>query len=335
MAALGGAVSMDLLYLARSGLGIPDYWHPRLELQTDFLSGEVGRYPFSMDVKADYMGELDGEGVPIGFEDGKPYVSPVNVVLFGLGSHDAFVRTGDERYGRQLKNALTWLDRHGARLGDGIGWASPNQKPAFGLRTPWFSAITQGFALSLLVRAHRLARGSDGLQWAELARATWLGLRAPVEEGGVCRRVGGGVIYEEYPGPELDCVFNGMCHALIGLWESWQSGVVPEAEADFQVGVDGLRTYLAQFDHHGWSLYSLNQCLRRPLLASPYYHRANGLLATIVGRMGAGQEFLSYGEKWLQSGRSVLRRIAMSLRIGFERYRGQPSLFASDTSERR
>jgi hypothetical protein len=288
-----------------------------------------------MDVKADYVGGLDGEGVPISFENGRPYVSPVNVVLFGLGSHDAFVRTGDERYGCQLKSALVWLDKHGVQLGDGIGWTSPNQKPGFGLRTPWFSAITQGFALSLLVRAHRLADGGDGLRWRELARATWLGLRAPVEEGGVCRRVESGVIYEEYPGPDLDCVFNGMCHALIGLWESWRFGVVTEAEVDFQAGVDGLRGYLSQFDHHGWSLYSLNRCLGRPLLASPYYHRANGLLSTIVGLMGADQEFLSCGEKWLLSGQSVLRRIAMSLRIGFERYRGQPLLFASDTSKRR
>lgn len=326
---------MDWFYLIRSGLGIPDYWHPRLELQTDFLAGKVGRYPFSMDVKANYMGGLDGEGVPISFENGRPYVSPVNVVLFGLGSHDAFVRTGDERYGRQLKNALVWLDKHGVRLGDGIGWASPNQKPGFGLRTPWFSAITQGFALSLFVRAHRLAEGRDVLRWRELAKATWLGLRAPLEEGGVCRRVESGVIYEEYPGPELDCVFNGMCHALIGLWESWRFDVVTEAEADFQAGVDGLRAYLPQFDYRGWSLYSLNRCLGRPLLASPYYHRANGLLATTVGLMGAGQEFLSYGEKWLLSGQSIPRRVAMSLRIGFERYRGQPSLFASDTSKRR
>jgi hypothetical protein len=31
------------------------------------------------------------------------------------------------------------------------------------------------------------------------------------------RDVGDGVIYEECPGPKLDCVFNGMCIALIGF----------------------------------------------------------------------------------------------------------------------
>jgi hypothetical protein len=30
---------MDLRYLIHSGLGIPDYRHPSLEIQTDFISG--------------------------------------------------------------------------------------------------------------------------------------------------------------------------------------------------------------------------------------------------------------------------------------------------------
>lgn len=325
---------MDLLYLLRSGLGIPDYWHPYLELQTDFLSGQVGRYPMSMDVKAEYPGALNDEGVPVVFwgPERTPSPSPVNIILYGLGNHDVFLRTRDEASRRHVLSVLRWLDRHAIKLGDGIGWANQESLPLFSLTAPWFSGIIQGFALSLFVRGHSVDPQGP---WAKRAQQTWLSFRVPVESGGFRRAVEGGAIYEEYPGPELDCVFNGVCHALIGLWEAWRSDLVAEAEADFRAGLHGLRGYLPQFDYNGWSLYSLNRCLGKPYLASPYYFRANAVLAQIVGLMGGERDFCAYGERWLKSSNSVIRRILMSARIGLERYRHAPLSLQFDKSKGR
>jgi D-glucuronyl C5-epimerase-like protein len=324
---------MDFAYLVRAGLGIPDYWHPRLEIQMDFLSGKIGRYPISMDVKGDYPGQLDQDGVPIVFAHEKSVGSalPVTVILYGLGSHDVFTRTGDDRYRVQMMECVVpWLENHCVTLGEGIGWPTQEDLPAFGLKAPWFSAIVQGFALSLFVRAYELEKN---LRWSALAQQTWLGFHLPVHDGGFCRKIDAGVIYEEYPTRQLDCVFNGMCHALIGLWEAWRSGLVPEAEEDFNKGLNGLRSYLSDFDHDNWSLYSLNQCLGKSLLASPYYHRANGLLAQVLGFMTGAADFQAYGEHWLQSGRSIARRIMMSLRIGLDRYRYAPTLLSHNLSK--
>src|SRR4030095_1113089 len=163
----------------------------------------------------------------------------------------------------------------------------------YGLKAPWFSGLAQALALSLFVRAHQL---DPGAPWSSLARKTWLGYHVPVEQGGFRRDVGDGVIYEEYPGPELDCVFNGMCIALVGLWEASRSGIVADARADFQKGVRGLRSVLPRFVHGRWSLYSLNPCLGKSLLSSPYYQKANGLWAQIIGLMADDPEFLAYGE---------------------------------------
>jgi heparosan-N-sulfate-glucuronate 5-epimerase len=321
---------VDIKHLMRSGLGIPDYWHPHVELQSEFLSGKIARYPLSMDAKADYPGQLDDDGVPATFLDGRPYRLPVDITLYGLGSHDAFVATKNERYHQQLICTLRWLESHCVPLGEGIGWPNEDDKPVYGVKAPWFSAITQGLALSLFLRAHQL--DSSG-PWSRLAYQTWLGYRLPVEEGGFCRNVEGGCIYEEYPGPELDCVFNGMCFALIGLWEGSRSGLIAKAEADFRRGLTALRCYLPRFDHGGWSLYSLNRCLGKPLLASPYYHRANALLAEIIGLMGDEAEFLRNGERWLKTGQSLGRRIRISLRIGLDRYLYARSSLAQDLSK--
>jgi hypothetical protein len=302
------------MYLLRSGLGIPDYWHPSLEIRLDFLTGKIGRYPISKDIKAHYPGMLGEEKVPVTFAGGNAYASAVDIVLYGLGSHDMFIATKEKQYRRQVMHVVRWLEKHSTSLGSGIGWASAIDLPAFGLRAPWYSSIVQGFVLSFYVRLWQTDRSE---YWIDLARQVWLGYHAHTEDGGFCRVVAPDrVIYEEYPGPKLDCVFNGMCYALIGLWEAWRSGLVIEAEQDFKKGLKGLSFYLPRFDFHRWSLYSLNDCLGKPFLASPYYHRANGLLGQVIGLMGDNSEFCAYGKRWLESSHSIAKRLWMSLRIG-------------------
>jgi hypothetical protein len=325
---------MDLMYLIRAGLGIPDYWHPHLEIQADFLSDKIGRYPISMDVKADYPGQLEENGVPIVFSNEKSEgrASPVSVILYGLGSHDVFIRTHDERYRKQMMGCvLMWLENHSVSLGDGIGWPTLVDLPAFGLKAPWFSAIVQGLALSLFVRAYNL---EGDVRWSKLAHQTWLGFHVPVQKRGFCRKIDAGLVFEEYPSPQLDCVFNGMCHALIGLWEAWHSGLVSEAEEDFNKGVGALRSCLPRFDSDGWSLYSLNPCLGKPLLASPYYHRANGLLAQVISLMAEASDFAIYSKRWLETSKSIVRRTKMSLRIGLDRYTNAPGLLGHNLLKR-
>jgi hypothetical protein len=301
-------------YLIRSGLGIQDYWHPHLEIQEDFSRGQVGPYPISMDVKAKFPGVLNPEGVPVIAQGKALMTTPVMVALYGLGSHDLFSITKNERYRRQIDCTLDWMRKHHVPLGEGIGW--PHEMDMEDLKAPWFSCVTQGLALSLFVRASKL----EGIApWRDLASQTYLGFHLPLAKGGFSREVQEGWIYEEYPTPGLNCVFNGMCCALIGLWEAWSSGLVREAERDFREGVKALRSYLPKFDHDGWSLYSLSPCLGKPFLASPYYLRANGLLAQVIGLMAGEPEFMIYGQRWISSSKSFMRRIKMSIRIALDR----------------
>jgi hypothetical protein len=323
---------VDTLYLIKAGLGIPDYWHPHLEIQTDFLSGSVGRYPVSVEGKAEYPGTLDADGIPVVFWGSKKgsSASAVNVALYGLGNYDLFLRTRNEQYYSRFLGVLKWLRKKAVPLGNGIGWQNDEDIPVFQLKAPWFSGITQGLVLSLFVRASLTDSGGP---WRQLARETWLGFHCPVDEGGFCRHVPAGVIFEEYPGPRLDCVFNGMCVSLIGLWEAWKTGIVREAEEGFNDGINALHYYLSRFDAETWSYYSLNSCLKRGLLASPYYHRTNALLAKVIGQMAQDPEFIRMGEQWLSTSKSLTRRIYMSLRIGIDRYLNAPTLLHSDKSK--
>lgn len=326
-----GFRNLDLLYLIRSGLGIPDYWHPRLELREQVFTNGVRLYPLVLDAKANYPGPFNAEGVPVVYLDTVSAPAPVTVILYGLASHDVFLQRGEERYRRQIMHAVNWLKKHAVPLGNGISWPYPEDLPVYGLKSPWFSAVVQGFALSLLVRAAQLDK--DG-GWDALARTAWLGYKLPADAGGFRRQVAAGVVYEEYPAASLNFVFNGMCHALIGLWESWKSGIVPEAEEDFRDGAAALRALLPRFSRGSWSLYSLSDCLGKPLLASPYYQRANGLLAITIGRMVEDEAIRSCGERWTAAADSFLQRTLMSLRISIDRFFHAPALLNSDRSKR-
>jgi hypothetical protein len=107
---------------------------------------------------------------------------------------------------------------------------------------------------------------------------------------------------------------------------------VKSTKPDFDRGVNALRAYTPRFDFEGWSLYSLNRCLGKPFLASPYYHRANGLLAQVIGMMADDSVFRLYGERWVKSSYSVIRRVTTSLRILLDRYLYDPSLLHFDKS---
>jgi hypothetical protein len=318
-------------YLIRAGLGIPDYWHPRLEIRGDFESGRIGRYPVSMECKAEYPGQLNAEGVPVIFLGTIPTVLPVAVILYGLGSYDAFLQTANLRYRDQTMRALCWLKNRSVALGEGIGWPNREDIPVYGLQAPWFSAVAQGFALSLLVRANDFDSGGP---WRAMACAAWRGYHVPIEAGGFSRKMPYGVVYEEYPAAQLNFVFNGMCHAVIGLWEAWKSHLVAEAEEDFHNGINAVRFLLPRFVEHNWSLYSLSECLGKPLLASPYYQRANGLLAKVIAVMANDLELARCGQCWLNASDSVVRRVAISLRIGLDRFFAAPELLHTDKAQK-
>jgi hypothetical protein len=145
---------MDLVYLMRSGLRIPDYWHPHLEIQTDFLSGKIGLYPVIMDAKADYPGQLNREGVPIVFLSKNPCIFPVTVALYGLGNHDVFLNTGNKSYHRKMMSALRWFENHPVPLGEGVGW--PNEQEPVTSRAVSTGSLIMGIADR---------RSSLGCQW--------------------------------------------------------------------------------------------------------------------------------------------------------------------------
>jgi hypothetical protein len=86
------------------------------------------------------------------------------------------------------------------------------------LKAPWYSAYSQGFALSLFVRLYRVT----GVQaWADRARETALSFRrlGRVTQPWVAYVLNSRLWLEEYPSATPTHVLNGFNFALFGLYD--------------------------------------------------------------------------------------------------------------------
>lgn len=145
---------------------------------------------------------------------------------------------------------------------------------------PWISALAQGEAMSLLVRAGNATGDPKYIAAAEAALAAF---DVASSDGGVLGEWDGVPWYEEYPGAGERHVLNGFEFALIGLHDL--AGHSPDAQRLFQAGVASLQARIATFDAPG-SRSQFYAGIGRSVVAAPYPHVDAVLtrtLATITG----------------------------------------------------
>ncbi|HUP54958.1 MAG TPA: D-glucuronyl C5-epimerase family protein [Methylomirabilota bacterium] len=160
----------------------------------------------------------DSEGIVYKVVDGRRVYSPGNLANDGIRYVDGYVRTGDTAY---LDRAVVRAKKLIAlsRLSGGAryfpyAWDYATEK----LDAPWYSAYSQGFALSLFVRLYRVT----GLQtWAERARETAMSFRrlGRVTKPWVAYVLNRRLWLEEYPSATPTHVLNGFNFALFGLYD--------------------------------------------------------------------------------------------------------------------
>lgn len=160
----------------------------------------------------------DSNGIVYKVVDGRRVYSPGNLASDGIRYLDGYVRTGDPAYlDRAVVRAkkLSSLSRlsGGARYFPYMYDYSTEK-----LKAPWYSAYSQGFALSLFVRLYRVT----GVQvWAERARETAMSFRrlGRVTKPWVAYVVNRRLWLEEYPSATPTHVLNGFNFALFGLYD--------------------------------------------------------------------------------------------------------------------
>lgn len=203
----------------------------------------------------------------------------------------------------------------------GLGWSIDVAVPKYGLSPGWFSAMGQGQAISVLLRAHAL---TGDRAYVETARRALEPLTVPVAAGGLVRELAGAPVLEEYPTTTPCAVLNGWIFALLGVHELATVTGDEAAQSLLRASVDGLLALLSRYDVGWWSLYSLHDH-GRPDLAKPFYQRLHPVMLDALALARPDPRLSEMADRWrAQIGPRSLARAALD-KLVFRAYRAYAS----------
>ncbi len=159
---------------------------------------------------------LNKQGVP--YQHDKACYDPATISQYALLNWDKYVATNEGQYRDAFLAQTEWLLQHAVRLpNNASGWPISSLRSEVLGKKSWLSAIVQGNALSVLVRAFVLTGQNSFL---ELAQCVVRSFQNDVLVGGISTPVGAsGIFFEEpatYPATHnlIGCML-----ALFGLYE--------------------------------------------------------------------------------------------------------------------
>jgi hypothetical protein len=271
------------------------FWHtpvgPRFY---DFAT--LGDYYIDLRAKTGYRGPFDDAGIPIldyRGEIGRQY-NPCAVAQYALGLFQRW-REGDAASGDRFADMARWLIANqqlgGSRDGE---WLYLFDLDAYGVRSPWPSALAQGQAVSVLLRADKFLNLPEARAAAERGRAAML---RPIQSGGLTRTISEGLILEEVVADRMTAILDGMIFSLFGLLDyAYVAGDADVTRNTYQY-VDTIERLLPRYDLGYWSKADLYQ-ETPPMLASAFYHGLHVHQLQVLAKVTGRPVFAEYAERW-------------------------------------
>jgi hypothetical protein len=204
------------------------------------------------------------------------------------------------------------VERRSAAQGEELRWPINVAVPKYGLHPGWSSALAQGQAGSVFVRAH-LATGDD--RYAELALAA---VEPFLAAGGseLVTPTATGPVLEEAPGNPPGHILNGWMSALWGLWDVQLGLDDAGARERFAESLACLRAYLPAYDTGWWTLYSLYPHAIADL-AKPIYHRFHVTQLEVYYRLTGHEDIAATQARWARYDSPRHRLVAIAQKAGF------------------
>jgi heparosan-N-sulfate-glucuronate 5-epimerase len=219
-------------------------------------------------VRGEFHGPIDPQGIPLYDQnDGVFRYNAIIIAQYALALVPGALE-GDEESRRVLETQADWLVKNQEGSGPQKGfWLQRFDNRKYPkLRNPWVSALSQGNALSALLRAHEILCKQDYFTAAESA---FQAIRLPLSQGGVLWEEGEDLWLEEYPFSPPGHVLNGAIYALFGVLDYARVSGDAQAWKIWERGAGTVARHLPAFDTGFWSLYELGA----PELTSLHYHK--------------------------------------------------------------
>ncbi|MBN2227302.1 MAG: hypothetical protein JW763_08035 [candidate division Zixibacteria bacterium] len=259
--------------------------------------------------RADYPGPYDDNGLPLYVGKGKTTHLPVHIAFWALGHLQAYLNSNDISHRKCFLAAADWLVS--SQNDHGI-WPTPFPMKRFGLDSGFPSAMSQGLAISCLIRAFSMTEDRRFWDSAENALKPF---HVEIRGGGVASYDDGRTWFEEYPAYPFKHVFNGFIYALWGLYDLVRFADHAEARTLYDSGVQTLKVWLPRFDLGYWSRYHIPDCPKNP--ATIHYHRLHIDQLEIMHRLTDENIFREYRDRWngyLQRRFNTLRTLPAKIR---------------------
>lgn len=182
------------------------------------------------------------------------------ISFYGIINFHEFEKTGDSLYYQRVVNQYKYFSDssklHYFDNGNAVGL--PYLFAFNGLKAPWYSGMTQGTAVSYLLRYYKLTQDHTALDLAQKLIRFMLKTEA---DGGTIGRTKEGLLWiEEYPNcKQSKSVLNGFLNGLIGLKE--YLGFFPEDENAKMIHdscYSALFSTLSEYDTPTWTNYNRN-----------------------------------------------------------------------------
>jgi len=224
----------------------------------------------------------DEEGIPVTFfyyTGKKIYAHPTSIAQWGLASIQKYLRTHQIRHLASFKKACEWFVKKGLQQDGALFFPLNFDHPAYCLKKPWRSAMTQGEAVSLLVRGFLYFKKNKYLKAAEDAFKSF-----EKAEWGMLVHDKHGYWLEEVPSQPPSHILNGMIFAMYGIYDLFLATKKNFYLDFFKKVANTLAENLQLYDLGYWSRYDLlfglpaskiYHSLHIQQLASLYYITSN------------------------------------------------------------
>lgn len=262
------------------------FWHTRLDVNklSDEDRGSVKRYPMNFSEKTKYNLHKDSNGVIMldyGGKTGLQY-NPNAIAQLALGFYDLYLSsivTGtEEEQGARLKDFLSqaqFFTSHGRAVSDNIllwEYNFPFENREY-IKSPWRSALAQGQAISVALRAYILTQNEQYLQ-AAVQGFNSFRYSCMEHEGGVIFIDEGNVWLEELVLSKPNHILNGFVWALWGVRDYAVFFKDDYAQWLYESAENTLRNNIDAYDLKFWTCYDNPRSINGPVMpVSGYYQR--------------------------------------------------------------
>ena len=232
---------------------------------------------------------FDAEGVRSTFGT----YNPVSIAQYGLYCYGELT-AGNEALRIPFFRQAQFLRRYQRQDGTLPYW---KPFPRYHENPPWISAMAQGEAASLFLRAYSLTSERSYLDAALQAVES---LKVDVARSGASFIRGDAVFFEEIASNEPAHILNGHLYAVFGVWELCRFGF---GDSDLQrlqhCAVQTLARWLHLFDASGWSYYQLARNSNGARYYAPMnYHQYHIAQMYVLEAMTGVKIFGEYARRW-------------------------------------